>query len=108
MSLRPAAVLIAAALAACQPGATPSSPPSSVSTSVLPSVRPSPRSAASASPVALASGPLVSIRFVGDSPVVTRADGPAGHDAVLPAAGAVDADGSLVAFLVWFGKARGD
>jgi hypothetical protein len=67
-----------------------------------PTVVPSP------SPVALASGPAMTVALVGDEPVIVRGDGPPNRVAVLPAATAVDMDGSIVAFLVWFGSARGD
>ena len=49
----------------------------------------------------------MTLAIVGDGPVITRADGPPGHSAVLPGTTAVDADGGLVAFLVWFGDAPG-
>lgn len=60
------------------------------------------------STVPLASGPAMTVTLVGAAPVIHRADGPPNHAAVMPAAAAVDADGSIVAFLVWFGPARGD
>jgi hypothetical protein len=50
----------------------------------------------------------MTVTLVGDEPVIDRTDGPSDHAAVMPAAAAVDADGSSVAFVVWFGSARGD
>jgi hypothetical protein len=79
------------------PGAA-ASPTPIVSTSAVPS----------RSPAALASGPEIRVAVVGDKPVIVRGDGPPNRVAVLPGATAVDIDGSIVAFLVWFGSERGD
>lgn len=62
----------------------------------------------SRSPVVLVPGPPITVKLVGDKPVIAPADGPPGRVAVMPAAVTNDADGTMVAFLVWFGSARGD
>ena len=49
----------------------------------------------------------MTLTVVGDGPVITRADGPPAHAAVMPGTTAVGADGMILAFLVWFGDAPG-
>ncbi len=92
---------------ACQAGPGSSPGPAASSQDPASSGEPnvSPTAAPSAPPVPLASGPDMTVTLVGHEPVITRGDGPPNADAVMPAAAAVDADGSIVAFLVWFGPA---
>ncbi len=110
MNRRPLSLAAAIVLVACQAASPashgPASPSHAPSDSRPPTIAPG--VSPSRSPVALASGPAMTVSLVGDRPVIVRGDGPPNHAAVMPAATAVDADGSLVAFLVWFGSARGD
>jgi hypothetical protein len=115
MNRHPLALTLVVLVAACQGGSSPGTEAPPATGSPAPATTdgsgsPAPTSLPTTAPTfrPLASGPVVTLTVVGSGPVITRGDGPPDHDAVLPGATAVDAEGTIVAFLTWFGPAQGD